>query len=382
MLMSKTRAWLEIDLTKIRHNVEEIEKLLPKKTKIMAIVKANSYGHGDVACAKELKNCGVDFFGVSSVDEALRLREHGIEEPILILGYTPPVHFHHIIEQDLIQTFLSLDYAQKANAWSLEQGVKMRGHVKVDTGMSRLGVVTQEHDYHIDEVKAIYQMPALQVEGIFSHFSVSDELDEDNKAYTDKQVELYNRVLQDLKEAGINPGIKHLQNSYGILNYPELEYDYVRPGLLFLGATSDNAVKTISEPDFIPIMQLKANVSLVKTIQPNVSVSYGRHFRSTDVTKVATVSIGYADGYPRSVSNKGAQVLIHGQRATIIGNICMDQMMIDVTGIDDVQEGDVVTLFGTDQGNTLYVDELSRLAKTINNETFCWITSRVPRIYK
>ena len=382
MLMSKTRAWLEIDLTKIRHNVEEIEKLLPKKTKIMAIVKANSYGHGDVACAQELKNCGVDFFGVSSVDEALRLREHGIEEPILILGYTPPVHFHHIIEQDLIQTFLSLDYAQKANAWCLEQGVKMRGHVKVDTGMSRLGVVTQEHDYHIDEVKAIYQMPALQVEGIFSHFSVSDELDDDNKAYTDKQVELYNRVLQDLKEAGINPGIKHLQNSYGILNYPELEYDYVRPGLLFLGATSDNAVKTISEPDFIPIMQLKANVSLVKTIQPNVSVSYGRHFRSTDVTKVATVSIGYADGYPRSVSNKGAQVLIHGQRATIIGNICMDQMMIDVTGIDNVQEGDVVTLFGTDQGNTLYVDELSRLAKTINNETFCWITSRVPRIYK
>ena len=382
MLKSKARAWLEIDLSKIAHNVKEIEKLLPKKTKIMAIVKANSYGHGDVACAKELRKCGVDFFGVSSVDEALHLRENGIEEPILILGYTPPIHFHHILENDLIQTFLSYDYAKKANDWCEEHGVKMRGHVKVDTGMSRLGVICQEHEYHIDEVKAIYQMPALNVEGIFSHFSVSDELDEENKAFTDQQVKMYNRVLTDLKEANIEPGIKHLQNSYGILNYPELEYDYVRPGLLFLGATSDNNVRTITNPDFIPIMQLKANVSLVKTIQKNVSVSYGRHFISKGITKVATVSIGYADGYPRSVSNKGSQVLIHGKRATIIGNICMDQLMIDVTGIDNVKEGDVVTLFGTDQGETLYIDELSRLAKTINNETFCWITSRVPRIYK
>ena len=382
MLMSKTRAWVEIDLSLIRHNVEEIQKLLPSKTKIMAIVKANAYGHGDVACAKELVSCGIDFFGVSSIDEAITLREAGIQQPILILGYTPPVHFHHVIEYDLIQTFLSLDYALKADAWCKENNVKMRGHVKIDTGMSRLGILAFEHDYHIDEVKAVYGLENLQVEGIFSHFSVSDELDADNKAYTSKQIEMFTRVLDDLKASGIHPGITHLQNSYGILNYPELEFDYVRPGLLYLGATSDDAVETITHPDFIPIMQLKANVSLVKTIQPNVSVSYGRHYRSDSLRKVATVSIGYADGYPRSVSNKGAQVLIHGQRATIIGNVCMDQMMIDVTGIDDVKEGDIVTLFGVDGNEKLPIDELTRLAKTINNETFCWITSRVPRIYK
>lgn len=382
MLMSQSRAWLEIDLTKIEHNVEEIRKLIPSTSKIMAIVKANAYGHGDVECAKELRKCGVDFFGVSSVDEALNLRNAGIMEPILILGYTPPMHFHYIIEHNLTQTFISYEYAKKANEWCKEHNVYMHGHVKVDTGMSRIGIITQEHDYRIDDVKAVYKMSNLIVDGIFSHFSVSDGLDEDNKKYTKKQIVMFNRVLEDLKQSGINPGIKHLQNSYGILNYPDLEYDYVRPGLLFMGSTSDYQIETVTHPDFIPIMQLKANVSMVKTIQPNVCVSYGRHFTSQKTMKVATVSIGYADGYPRNVSNKGAQVLLHGKRATIIGNICMDQMMIDVTDIDNVQEGDVVTLFGYDGNESLPIDELTRLAGTINNETFCFISSRVPRIYK
>lgn len=382
MLMSQSRAWLEIDLTKVKHNVEEIRKLIPVSSKIMAIVKANAYGHGDVECAKELCKCGVDFFGVSSVDEALNLRNAGIIEPILILGYTPPMHFHYIVEQNLTQAFISYEYAKKANEWCKANDVYMHGHVKVDTGMSRIGIIAQENEYHIDEVKSIYKMSNLKVDGIFSHFSVSDELDEDNKAYTQKQIGMFNRVLNDLKKAEINPGIKHLQNSYGILNYPKLEYDYVRPGLLFMGATSDDQIETITHPNFIPIMQLKANVSMVKTIQPNVCVSYGRHFTSKKTMKVATVSIGYADGYPRNVSNKGAQVLIHGKRATIIGNICMDQLMIDVTDIENVQEGDIVTLFGKDGNEILPIDEVSRLAGTINNETFCFISSRVPRIYK
>ena len=382
MLESKSRAWIEIDLSKIKHNVEEIRKILPSTTKIMAIVKANAYGHGYVVCCKELKRCGIDFFGVSSIDEALKLRENGIQEEILILGYTPPQHFHYVIENNLIQTFLSLDYAKKANKYCEEHHVVMRGHVKVDTGMSRLGIICQEHEYHIEQIKEIYSMNHLKAEGIFSHFSVSDELDMDNKKFTSKQIELFERVLSDLKKDGIDAGIRHLQNSYGILNYPELQYDYVRPGLLYLGATSNDQIETVTHPDFKPIMELKANVSLVKTIQPNVSVSYGRHFISKDIRRIATVSIGYADGYPRSVSNKGAVVLLHGKRAPIIGNICMDQLMIDVTEIENVKEGDVVTLFGKDGDEVLPIDELTRLAHTINNETFCWITSRVPRIYK
>lgn len=382
MLECKSRAWMEIDTTKIAHNVKEIRKLIPKKTKIMAIVKANAYGHGDVVISKELIKCGVDFFGVSSVDEAISLREAGITCDILILGYTPPMHFHYVLKHNLIQTFFSLEYAQKAAAFAQSQQTMMRGHVKIDTGMSRLGVICQDHEYHIDDVLRIYTMAGLQVEGIFSHFSVSDDLSKKNELYTKHQIILFDRVLADVKKAGIHPGVTHLQNSYGILNYPELAYDYVRPGLLFLGVTSNDALEIRTNPSFLPIMQLKANVSLVKTIQPNVSVSYGRNYCSKDVRKIATVSIGYADGYPRAVSNIGAEVLIHGQRATIIGNICMDQLMIDVTHIDQVKEGDVVTLIGEDQGAFLAVDELTRWAKTINNDTLCFFKGRVPRIYK
>lgn len=382
MLTSSTRAWVEVDLSKIKHNVEEIQNLIPASSKIMGIVKANAYGHGDLVCTKELIHCGVDFFGVSSVDEGIRLREHGIEEPILVLGYTPPLHFHHIVEHNLLQTFLSLEYAQKANAWCVEHNCVMQGHVKLDTGMSRLGIVMQEHEYHIADVKAIYQMSNLHVTGIFSHFSVSDMLDEDNKTFTDVQVKIFAKTLADLTSSGIDVGVRHIQNSYGILNYPDLAYDYVRPGLLYMGATSDDAIAINTNPDFWPIMELKANVSLVKTIQPGVSVSYGRHYKAQNERRIATVSIGYADGYPRNVSNRHARVLIHGEYAPIVGNICMDQMMIDVTGIDNVCEGDVVTLIGRDGKNTITVDELSRLAGTINNETFCWIAARVPRIYK
>ncbi|MGX8834482.1 alanine racemase [Amedibacillus sp. YH-ame6] len=382
MLESDTRSWLEIHLSNIGHNIKEIQKLIPSSSKIMAIVKANAYGHGDIACAKELEECGIDFFGVSSVDEGITLRENGIHSPILILGYTPPVHFHYLHEKNLLQTFVSLEYAQKVDAYCAQHQVCIKGHVKVDTGMSRIGIVAQEHEYHIEDIKQVYQLQHIETCGIFSHFSVSDGLEEDNVAYTKQQKIMFDRVLQDLKEAGIEVGTRHLQNSYGILNYPELSYDYVRPGLLWMGVTSDDAVKINTAPNFLPVMEWKVNVSLVKTIQKGVNVSYGRHFKASKPTKVASLSVGYADGYPRCVSNKNSHVLIHGKKATIIGNICMDQMMIDVSDIDDVKEGDVVTLFGNDQEEHLSIDELTRLANTINNETLCWISARVPRIYK
>ena len=381
MVESKARAWLEVDLSKIKHNMKEIHQLIPAKTKVMGIVKANAYGHGDVEVAKALRSCGVDFFGVSSIDEAIVLREAGIKEKILILGYTPPQHFHYLQEYDIIQTFLSLEYALKCADYAQTHHFKMRGHVKLDTGMGRLGIICKDHSYRIDEVKAIYQNEYLQVEGIFSHFSVSDSLAEDARAYTTHQIELYEKVLADLRVAGIEPGITHLQNSYGILNYGHLNYDYVRPGLLFLGVTSDDTIPIASQPNFQPIMQLKANVSMVKTMQKDDCVSYGRNYRAKVNDKVATVSIGYADGYPRILSNQHPQVLIHGKRCEIIGNICMDQIMVNVSHLDNVQEGDIVTLFGQDGDETITVDELTRWANTINNDTFCWFSARVPRIY-
>lgn len=382
MLMSNSRCWAEIDLSKIQHNVKEIRKMIPSSTKIMAIVKANAYGHGDIEVAKELQKQGVDFFGVSSVDEAIVLRHAGIRENILILGYTPLEHFHYLHELDILQTLLSKQYALELSEYCVKNKVEIRAHIKVDTGMSRLGVQCKEERWEIEDVLTMYRLPNIMVEGIFSHFSVSDSFDVNaDREFTQKQIALYNRVLAEVKAKGIDTGITHLQNSYGIINYPELSYDYVRPGLLYLGVTSDDAIITKQKPDFQPIMTWLCNVSYVKTIEAGSCVSYGRHFTAEKTMKVATLSCGYADGYPRSVSNLGKTVLIHGKKAPIIGNVCMDQMMIDVSNIPDVKEGDRVILFGYDGDSILSVDELSRMCKTINNDMLCRVSARVPRIY-
>lgn len=383
MLESNTRCWAEVDVSKVAHNVEEIRKMIPAKTKVMAIVKANAYGHGDVPIAHACKACGVDFFGVSSVDEAVTLRASGIDDHILILGYTPQEHFHYLHEQNLIQTLISKDFAQKLNAYAKQMNVTLRAHIKVDTGMSRLGVQCKQERWDIQDVLDMYQLSNLHVEGIFSHFSVSDSLDKEaDVVFTQHQIQYFDQVLKEVKEAGFQPGVTHLQNSYGILNYPDLAYDYVRPGLLHLGVTSDDAVSTKQQPNFLPIMTWKANVSYVKDIETGSCVSYGRHFTAKQTMRIATIACGYADGFPRSVSNQGCHVLLHGQKVEIVGNVCMDQMMIDVSNVDDVKEGDEVVLFGYDKDVLLPVDELSRACHTINNETLCWISARVPRLYK
>lgn len=382
MLLSKSRAWAEIDLSRIAHNVEEVRKLIPAQSKIMGIVKANAYGHGDVECAHALEACGVEFFGVSSVDEAVHLRINGIKSKILILGYTPPEHFSLLVQYHLIQTLVDFSYAKKLEAFAQAHDCVIEAHAKADTGMNRIGVVVQDGAYHIDELLAMYAMKHIHVSGIFSHFSVSDSQNEEDLQYTKHQIKLFDRVLQDIRNAGFDPGTTHLQNSYGILNYPQLCYDYVRPGLLYMGVTSDDAIAINTDPHFLPILSLKANVTMVKELQKGDSVSYGRHFRAERPTKVATVSIGYADGVPRELSNQGFEVLLHGKRVKIIGNICMDQMMLDVSDIEDVHEGDIVTLIGADGEEQVSVDAMSRASHTINNETLTRFSVRLPRIYK
>lgn len=383
MLACEARAWLEVDLKALDKNIESIRKSLHGNTKIMGIVKANAYGAGDIMVAKRMVEAGIDFFGVSSIDEAITLRTGGIQEEILILGYTPPMHFEQLLKYNIIQTIVSHNYALKLNAYSSSVDRTIRCHIKVDTGMQRIGIPCLNENYQIDKVKDVYHLSNLCVEGIFSHFSVSDDIEhEENIDYTNQQIHMFKRVLEDLRNAGIEVGIKHLQNSYGIINYPELSFDYVRPGIILLGITQRDDILSKHDLPLYPILTLKANVSLVKEIKAGTSVSYGRNYRSSASRKIATLSIGYADGYPRIVSNRDKKVLIHGKYVAIIGNICMDQMLIDVSDIDEVNEGDVAILFGSDGKNQLSIDELSREAQTINNETTCWITSRVPRIYK
>lgn len=380
MLQSKTRSWVSIDRNAILHNVEEIKKLIDVETEIMAIVKANAYGHGDTVIAKLLENHGIKMFAVSSVDEALALRQVGVTSDILILGYTPEVHFHYLVEEDLIQTFLSLDYARKLNEFAQKVDFLIRGHIKVDTGMGRLGIRYVDNDQHMDEILEIFELKNLKVEGIFSHFSVADERDRDNLAYTAHQNELFEEVLKVLASRKIVSLKAHIQNSYGILNY-KMKYDYVRPGLLLLGVTSDDSIEINSSPNFIPALSWYANVSYVKKVKVGSNISYGRNYCCQSDKMIATVSVGYADGVPRNASNKGMCVLVNGKRCPIVGNICMDQIMVDVSDVEDVKEGDVVTLIGKQGDERVTVDEWSRCVGTINNETFCRISSRVPRFY-
>lgn len=326
--------------------------------------------------------CGVDFFGVSSIDEALNLRQGGIKENILVLGYTPPEHFEYLIQEDIVQSLVSLDYAKKLDEFARQRNTKIRCHCKVDTGMCRTGILYQDTCKDMDSILEEYRMENLSVEGIFSHFPVSDDLGMDSVSFTKHQIELFEEVIQCLKKNGIDPGLRHIQNSYGILNYQDLGMDYCRPGLLYMGVTSDDSVDTISHPNFIPILSWYANVSLVKTIMPGATVSYGRHFKATKPTKVATISVGYADGLPRLVSNKGMEVIVHDKRCKIIGNVCMDQCMVDVSNVDDVKEGDIVVLVGKRNDQQVTIDTISRLSNTINNETLSAIANRVPRLKK
>ena len=382
MKQLERRTWAEISLPDLEHNYRALRAMLAPGCRFLGVVKANAYGHGAVRVAQKLEQLGAEYLAVACLGEAVELREHGIRSEILILGYTPPQHFGLLAAHDLIQTLVDLSYAQKLDAFAAEANVTIRAHAKADTGMNRIGVTVQDGEYHIEELLAMYAMQHVQVCGIFSHFSVSDSHTADDLAFTAHQIELFERVLADLRAAGYDPGTTHLQNSYGILNYPQLSYDYVRPGLLYMGVTSDDEIAINTAPDFLPILSLKANVTMVKWLRPGDTVSYGRHFTVERPTKVATVSIGYADGLPRLISNQGIEVLLHGQRVKIIGNICMDQLMLDVTELEQVQEGDVVTLIGEDGDERVSVDAISRASHTINNETLTRITARVPRIYK
>lgn len=372
------RTWAEVDYDAIEHNVREVEKLMGK-TKIMGIVKADAYGHGALACARALKKADVDYFAVACLQEAIELRNGGIEEPILILGYTSPVDFHILHMLDLDQTIVSYDYAKKMNAWAMANETKLKGHVKIDTGMNRTGLLYQDKAKETGHLIEVYQMPGLQIDGIFSHFPVSDDLQADSRDFTEHQMELFDEAISKLEKRGLKSGLRHIQNSYGILNYKDRGYDYCRPGLLYMGVTSDDAVPILSDPDFIPIMNLYTRVSMVKTIPEGATVSYGRHFRADSPRRIASLVIGYADGLPRFCSNQNLEVLIRGHRVPIVGNICMDQCMADVTGYDDIEEGDIVTVIGTDGNETVTVDQISRLARSINNETLTRITARVPR---
>lgn len=367
------RAWIEINLNNLEHNIKEIQKIIPSKTKIMAVVKANAYGHGIIEISKKLNQIGINNFAVATLQEGITLRENNIKGNILILGYTSIENLKYVIKYDLIQTVVDEDYATKLLSISLDKKIKV--HIKVNTGMNRIGINYK----NINNIKELYRNNNLNVLGIFSHLCASDSAKKSNIDFSKKQINRFNNLIQTLKEDNINVGKIHLQSSYGILNFPECEYDYVRPGIIMYGIHSEKKSYSKIKLDIKPVLSLKARITSVKEINKNDTVSYGRRYKASKKETIATVAIGYADGFPRNLSCKNIKVLVNGHYAKIIGRICMDQLIINIDNSFDIKQGDIVTLIADKK--YISAEEVSRSSKTITNELLCRLGNRLNYIF-
>lgn len=371
----KDRAWIEVDLNNLANNIDKYKKVIPSTSKIMAVVKANAYGHGSKIIAKKLNDIGITDFAVATLEEGIELRESGIKGNILILGYTGIKNLKYVIKYDLIQTIVDYDYSEQIRNMSLKElGGKLKCHVKINTGMNRIG----EKYNHIDKLEMIYSNPNLEVLGTFSHFCVADSDKEEDIDFSKKQIDNFNFAINSLKEKGINVGKTHIQASYGTINYNYLNYDYVRLGILMYGVNGDLNEYEKIKLNFKPVLSLMARVTSVKEIEKGESISYGRTYIAKEKRKIASVSIGYADGIPRRLSNE-MTVKVNGKYAKVVGRVCMDQLMIDVTDIPDVKTGDIVYIIDKDDSK-LSVERLADDAKTITYEIFCNLSERLPRI--
>lgn len=372
----RKRTWCEIDLNALKYNLDTIKSITDKK--VIAVVKANAYGHGDVEISTELQNLGIDYFAVSNIDEAIKLRENGITGNILILGYTPIEEAELLSKYDIIQAILGYDYAVNLDKSLKEKNCTARVHLAIDTGMNRIGFIQNNSHDTLEDIKLVYKLKNLKIEGIFTHLCVADSFRQDNVDFTEYQMNNLDTIVQELQKSGYDCGLVHAQNSAGLTNLKKEQYGAVRAGIILYGLNpSDDVRKDII---YKPIMTLKSVVSLVKNISVGDTVGYGRTFKADKTIRVATVTAGYADGYSRLLSNKG-EVLIHGTRCKIIGNICMDQFMVDISNVDNVKSGDIVTLVGKDGNEEITLDELANIIGTINYELACNINLRASRVY-
>lgn len=368
------RTWAEVDLDAIAHNIKEIRKITNPNAKIMAVVKADAYGHGFLEVAKTLLENGADRLAVAVLQEGKQLRSRGVTVPILILGASGEEAVEDLINFDITPSVFTYEFA-KALSYEAEIKEKVtKIHIKIDTGMSRIGFLAGENNEEIvDEIIKISKLPYIEIEGIFSHFATSDEYD---KSYTLLQYGRFMDVCNRLEEKGLNIPIKHICNSAGIMMYPEMHLDMVRPGVILYGMYPSDEVDK-SRLDLIPAMTLKSTITHIKEVEPGRGVSYGKEYITDKKTKIATVPIGYADGYLRKLAKHG-KMIVDGVKVPIIGRICMDQCMIDVTNVHNIDKGDEVIIFGR-EGVT--VDDLAEWLETINYEVSCVIGKRIPRIY-
>ena len=373
--LQETRpAILEINLDNLAYNIKNLRKYTDKSTLIMAIVKANGYGHGAISASKVFLENGADRLGVSIMPEGMELRKEGIKAPILILNYTPPSQYENLVQYDLIQNIYSYEDAKKLSDVAISLKKDATIHIKIDTGMGRIGFYPNNKS--IEAIIKISKLPGIKIEGIFTHFAKSDERD---KSFTDLQFKRFMDVVKRLEEKGLYIEIKHASNSAATLDIKKYNLNMIRPGLLLYGHYPSEEVNE-ENLHIIPAMTLKSNISHIKTISKGSGISYNHLYIAKDRTKIATLPIGYADGYSRMLTGK-AEVYIKGQRTKVVGKICMDQLMIDITGIEDVKIGDEVILFGYEEENCPSVEEIASWLGTVNYEVVCMMSRRVPRIY-
>lgn len=373
------RTWAEINLDAVVHNYKEIRKRANSSTMVCCVVKADGYGHGAVALADVYEKLGADWFAVSNIEEAMQLRSSGITRPILILGYTPAECAGILSENNISQAVYSLEYAESLNESAIKAGVKIKIHLKLDTGMSRIGLLCQSRDEDTEAVAdgmKICSLPAFETEGVFTHFAVADE-GEDGEDFTKRQFDNFMYTVKRLEEKGVKFKIRHCANSGAIEDYPQMHLDMVRAGIILYGLSPSAKVKNLL--NLIPVMEMKSAVSHTKEIGQGTTVSYGRTYTADENVRLATIPVGYADGYVRSIAKDG-YVLIGGKKAKIRGRICMDQMMVDISKIKNVKIGDTVTIFGREKGAPT-ADDLADWIGTINYEVTCIVGKRVARVY-
>lgn len=367
------RVQAEINLSAICENIERTREIVKPWTKIMAIVKADGYGHGAIPIARALDGL-VDAYGVAILEEGIELRRAGIKKPILVLGFTPMPQYKDMIAYDIMGTVFQYDMAKKISEESCRQGKTAKIHIKIDTGMRRIGFKTEKES--IEVIKKINELPGICIDGCFSHFSKSDEKD---KTFANQQLSDFLSMMEELSRAGIEIPVKHIANSAAIIDMPEANLDMVRSGISTYGMYPSEDVRKEKLP-LIPAMEVKAYITYVKTVEKGTLIGYNGTFETKRKTVVATVPVGYADGYPRALSNKG-RVLIHGTSAPIIGRVCMDQFMVDVTDILDVKEGDTATMVGIDGNEQITMEEMGNMAYSFNYEAACDFGKRIPRVY-
>lgn len=368
-----TRTWAEINLDALKENIINIRKKVGPKTMIMAVVKADAYGHGAVNTAKYLLENGADRLAVADADEAIELRRAGISADILILGASFSEECDILVKYDITPAVFSYEFAQALSESAKKQNKTVKIHIKIDTGMSRIGFVSGICDDAVtDEIIKISRLPNIFVEGIFSHFATADEKD---KTYTEKQFDEFLKICDMLKSKGLDIPIRHIANSAAIMMYPETHLEMVRAGVILYGLYPSQDVSK-SSIKLKPVMTLKSRITLIKEISGR-GVSYGKTYIADRNTKVATVPIGYADGYTRLLSNN-AKIIAKGKTVNVIGRICMDQCMIDVTNVHNINTGDEVIIFGED---IVTADDIAKTLNTINYEIVCMVSRRIPRVY-